>query len=409
MKKLLIIGQVWPESKSSAAGWRMNQLIDSFIKSNYQIHFACAAATSEFSDDLIEKGVLECSIQLNNPNFDAFIKELSPGVVLFDRFVIEEMYGWRVAEQCPDAVRILDTEDLHFLRKARQLSVNTGAQIDVEALQSEDAVREIASMFRCDLTLIISDYELDLLKNVFNVPERLLVYLPFESELINEAELLAKSDFESRAHFMFIGNFIHAPNFDAVLHLKKNIWNLIRSKLPNAELHIYGAYQSQKISQLHNKNEGFLIKGRANSATEVISKARVMLAPLRFGAGIKGKLLEAMQCGTPSVTTKIGAEGMKGDLAWNGFVAEDVEEFASFAIQLYNDPEIWKESIKNGVKINNQRFAQSAPIDLFMQRLQVCEANISQYRQLNFLGKMLLHNSMQSTKYFSRWIEEKNK
>jgi glycosyltransferase involved in cell wall biosynthesis len=116
-----------------------------------------------------------------------------------------------------------------------------------------------------------------------------------------------------------------------------------------------------------------------------------------------------MQCGTPSVTTKIGAEGMKGDLAWNGFVAEDVEEFASFAIQLYNDPEIWKESIKNGVKINNQRFAQSAPIDLFMQRLQVCEANISQYRQLNFLGKILLHNSMQSTKYFSRWIEEKNK
>jgi glycosyltransferase involved in cell wall biosynthesis len=409
MKKLLIIGQVWPESSSSAAGWRMIQLIDSLMRAEFQVHFACAAAKSEFSDDLIARGVLEYAIQLNNPNFDSFIRELSPKVVLFDRFVIEEMYGWRVAEQCPNAVRVLDTEDLHFLRKARAIAYKEGKEVDAAALQSDDAIREVASIFRCDLTLIISDYELNLLKNIFNVPERLLVYLPFESKWINEAELLAQCDFEKREHFMFIGNFMHAPNADAVLYLKKNIWGLIRSALPKAELHVYGAYNSQKISQLHNPKDGFLIKNRADSSKEVIESAKVMLAPLRFGAGIKGKLLEAMQFGTPSITTSIGAEGMQGNLIWNGFVADDEQEFASQAIRLYQDSEIWKESVKNGVEINNQRFAQTGSRDLFLKRLQVCEADVSQYRQLNFIGKMLLHNSMQSTKYFSRWIEEKNK
>ena len=121
MKKLLIIGLVWPEPTSSAAGTRMLQLIELFIERGYEVTFACAAAKSEFSFPLVEKGVEEVEIKLNDESFNVFVGDLTPDVVLFDRYMVEEQYGWRVTQECPNALKILDTEDLHFLRYARQV------------------------------------------------------------------------------------------------------------------------------------------------------------------------------------------------------------------------------------------------------------------------------------------------
>ena len=119
-KKLLIIGKVWPEPKSSAAGIRMVQLIKLFQGDGWQITFSSSASKSEYSFNLDEIGVSEQSIRMNDSLFDDFVSELQPDVVLFDRFMIEEQFGWRVVENCPDALRILDTIDLHSLRLARQ-------------------------------------------------------------------------------------------------------------------------------------------------------------------------------------------------------------------------------------------------------------------------------------------------
>ena len=120
MKKLLIIGFVWPEPKSSAAGVRMMQLIDFFLSEGYQITFASSSLKGDKSLNLASKGIQERRIELNNSSFDLFISKLNPTVVLFDRFMMEEQFGWRVAQQCPNALKILDTEDLHCLRKARE-------------------------------------------------------------------------------------------------------------------------------------------------------------------------------------------------------------------------------------------------------------------------------------------------
>src|SRR5690606_35481372 len=116
-----------------------------------------------------------------------------------------------------------------------------------------------------------------------------------------------------REHFVSIGNFRHAPNWDAVLCLKHSIWPLTRAQLPRAQLHIYGAYLPPKASALHNATQGSYIRGWAEDARVVMQHARVCVAPLRFGAGLKRKLLEAMECCTPSVTSPLGAEGKQGD------------------------------------------------------------------------------------------------
>ena len=409
MKKLLVIGYVWPEPSSSAAGKRMMQLLAIFQKAGYQITFTSPAATSEFMPDLAQLNIKTVQVRPNDAAFDDFVKDLQPEVVLFDRFMMEEQFGWRISKVCPEALKILDTEDLHFLRNAREELWKKGGNEDDYLYTSDLAKREIASIYRCDLSLIISEAELALLQQKFNVSPKLLFYLPLLYPQISYARKKALPDFETRKHFISIGTFRHQPNWNALLYLKEEIWPLIRNELPEVELYIYGSYPSKKVFNLNNSSTGFLVKGRAESAGKVMQNARVCLAPLRFGAGLKGKLLEAMLYGTPSVTTTIGAEGIAGKLEWNGFIQNNATDFAASAVDLYSDAAPWKAVQKNGFEILQKRFS---PLDFeqkFIALLQELLIDLKEHRKVNFIGAMLQHHQHKSTYFMSRYIEEKNK
>jgi glycosyltransferase involved in cell wall biosynthesis len=410
IKKLLIIGFVWPEPNSSAAGGRMMQLISIFKEEGYEITFASPALDSDFMVDLAEVGVDKRTIELNNSSFDDFVIELNPAVVLFDRFMIEEQFGWRVTENCPKAIRLLDTEDLHCLRTARQKAFKENRVFELRDLWSEEvAKREIASILRCDLSFIISEFEMKVLSEVFKIDARLLHYLPFMVEQMLESDLVELPSYKERQHFVFIGNFLHEPNWNTVQYLKETIWPLIKKEFPEAILEVYGAYPSQKVLQLHQPKNGFLIMGRAAVANEIVKRARVVLAPIRFGAGLKGKLLEAMQCGTPSVTTTIGAEAMYGDLAWNGCITDNAEEFAKQAIRLYQDEALWMKAQRNGVGIINKCYQREVYAKGIIEVVDLLLSDYENHRLHNFMGSLLQHHTLKSTKYMAKWIEAKNK
>ncbi len=407
--RMLFIGLVWPEPTSSAAGTRIIQLVELFISWGYEVVFASAAAKSPYSFSLEKLGVTEQEIALNSSSFDGFIRELQPQIVVFDRYISEEQFGWRVAENCPNALRILDTEDLHFLRLARQEAFKKNIPTEKIDLQTDVAKREIAAIYRCDLSLIISEIEMQVLQSQFNIQKQLLYYLPFLVSEINTNTQSNLPSFEERADFVFIGNFLHEPNWNAVQYLKTTLWNSIAAKLPNAQLKIYGAYPSQKVLQLHNPKERFLVMGRAEKAHDVIKNAKVLLAPVRFGAGAKGKLLEAMQCGTPSVTTTIGAESMAGTLPWGGVVADNEGELVHLAVALYTDKQTWQAAQQNGFAIVNNRYVLDLFNDDFKNTIESLINNLVAHRKANFIGSLLQHNALASTKYMSRWIEEKSK
>ncbi len=408
--KLLIIGFVWPEPKSSAAGSRMIQLIEAFQSNNYQITFASACGKSENAFDLTSIRVHQVSIELNHSSFDIFIKELNPKVVLFDRFMIEEQFGWRVAEHCPNALRILDTEDLHSLRRGRQQAFKDHKPFDKKTyLFNNTAKREIASIYRSDLSLIISEAEMELLKNDFKVDESLLIYLPFMLDEVENKTIKELTRFADRNHFITIGNFLHEPNYNAILYLKEIIWPFIRKQLPKAELHIYGAYVSQKVNQLLNEKEGFLVKGFAEDVNKVMQQAKVCITPIQFGAGLKGKLIDAMKSGTPCVTTSVGAEGIFGNFEANGFIEDHPQDFADKAVQLYTDEKTWNNKQHNGFQIINTRFNKSHFRKKFITRIEESIDLLQINRLKNFTGQILQHHTLQSTKFMSRWIEEKNK
>ncbi|WP_343818805.1 glycosyltransferase [Colwellia asteriadis] len=406
MKKLLIIGYVWPEPNSSAAGSRMMQLIEAFKQQNYQITFTSPAQQSDHMVDLPSLNIDIANIELNNSSFDAFIKALQPDAVMYDRFMMEEQFGWRVNEHCPQALRILDTEDLFSLRDARHKAYKQGvAMTDNDLLSSELAKREIAAIFRCDLSLMISQHEMELLPRLFNVPSQLLHYCPF---MFTEQQLNQGNPcFDERDGFMVIGNFRHAPNWDAVLWLKQQVWPLIRKQLPDVNLSVYGAYPPPKATDLHDIKSGFLVKGWVDDAVQAMQSARVCLAPLRFGAGIKGKLAEAMMCATPSVTTDIGAESMETANDWAGIIANDSQTIADAAVELYQDKNRWQLASNLGPINARLLYQQAAIMSNFNLRLSQLIENLAQERQQNFIGGMLNHHHHKSTRYMSQWIEVK--
>jgi len=309
-----------------------------------------------------------------------------------------------VQQECPDAIRILDTEDLHCLRSARQQSDKKQTEIN---FFSDTAKREIASILRCDLSLIISEVEMKILEETFKVDSSLLYYLPFLEKEITAEMVQNWIPFEERTDFVFIGNFLHEPNFNTVQNLKTKVWPLLRKKLPNASMNIYGAYTSPKVLQLENKNEKFFVKGRALNAKETIAKHKILFAPIQFGAGVKGKFIDAMQVGTPSITTSVGAEAMRGGLDWNGFIEDDVEISVKKAVELYENKTIWLLAQQNGVRIINERYSSLHFAEKFITVIE--KLDLEKHRQRNFIGQILNHHTTQSTKYMSLWIEEKNK
>ncbi|WP_213994689.1 glycosyltransferase [Arsukibacterium sp.] len=405
MPLLIILGYVWPEPNSSAAGSRMLSLIKLYLSYGWQVQFASPAELSSHRFMLAELGVAEQQINLNCDSFDSWIASQNPQAVLFDRFMLEEQFGWRVEQACPAAMRILDMEDCHALRQARQSCHTLHRPVDAEALNSELALREIAAIYRCDITLVISEAEMQILQRHYGVPATLLCYCPFWLDKLPATD---SPGFSERQHFIAIGNFRHAPNWQAVLWLKQQIWPQIHKQLPAAELHIYGAYPPPKATALHNPKQGFLVRGWVEDSGQVMRQARVCLAPLAFGAGLKGKLLEAMCHGTPSVTTAIGAEGMSIDSGWSGAVANDSAAIAKAAVALYQDAQGWQQAQQQGYKILNRRFAPQQALRVWRQMEQV-RADLDKQRQANFTGLMLRHHAYRSTKFMGQWIEAKSK
>jgi len=406
--QILWIASVWPEPKASAAGIRTMELIRASKRAGHEVQISSPSKSSEHREKLIDAGFITHRFEPNDSTFDTFLKSYSPDVVVFDRFMIEEQFGWRVREHAAEALRVLDTIDLHSLRRARERSIISGRKILSDTdLNSEDAIREVSSILRSDFTLLVSEYEKDLLISHYGISKELLevvrwYYAPIESP-----------DFDSKKHFVTIGNFNHSPNRDSVRILQSEIWkkikaNLLRKGVIDAELHIYGAYPTREFMDMDDPASGFRVKGWAEDSISTLKEYRVNLAPLRFGAGIKGKVSDGWASGTPCVGTSVAAEGMCDGQEFGGFIADDWESFSENASLLYLNRIEWENAKRNGDIILKNLFSENEALK-FISSLTESHKHLIEKRIRNFTGSMLWHHQNRSTEYFSRWIELKNR
>ena len=307
--KLLWIGTVWPEPDASAAGSRTMRLLEACQEAAYEVRFVSPCQENLHQKALESRGIHTARLMPNDSAFDSYISSFKPQIVCFDRFMIEEQFSWRVREHAPEALRVLDTVDLHSLRRGRQQSIRSGDSSHSMSL-TDDTLRELASIYRSDLSLIISRAEAALLTDKLGVPSSLLEVTGFFYPAAPPF-----CGWEERKNLVFIGNGLHEPNLDAVRLLKHTLWRPIRAALADrglkdVELHVYGAYLPQEIMQFDNPRERFRVMGKAGDVYETLQRYRCTLAPLRFGAGLKGKVSDGWMVGTPCVATPIAAEGM---------------------------------------------------------------------------------------------------
>lgn len=346
-------------------------------------------------------------IVLNDSSFDPWVGALSPVGVIYDRLMIEEKYGWRVRAACPEALQILDTIDLHFLRGSREQAYKKGVALEWD---EELVVRELSAIHRVDLAWLVSDFEQELLIREFGVDASRLALSRFAYPKRVAEQALRDPGFEGRSGFMFIGNFKHAPNLEAYRWLRREIWPAIRSRLPRAELRIFGAYPTQEVMQGHRPEQGFLVMGEAPELTDAFAVARVALAPLPFGAGIKGKISDAWHFGIPVATTPLGSEGMfhKDTTEWGGIVVSDAAAFIEAAVKLHEDRALWSACAKEGARILSREFSEEAFQISVREGISRARKNFSN-KGSDWTRRMLTHHSLETPRYFGRWIEAKEK
>jgi len=372
---ILFVSPVWPERNSSAAGVRTDSLIESFRQREEcdvdKITYVSMSAPCEHSKMLNDRGIETFTCHANKEaDFVKVLDHAKPTTIVFDRYFIEEMFSFHCQKHCPQAMRVLDMQDVHSLRTYRQKMVVEGKTEDLNDVAAlypdstyEPLLRELAAILRSDLTLVCSPIELNLLEKVYGVPKRLLCEAGFFQPKSPYKD--SGPGFGARRHAMMIGNFKHPPNLDSVQWACRTLWPQVRLQMQDSmgiephklpELHIFGAYSTEAQKCLNDEANGIFLKGFAPSL-DIMLDYRILFAPLRFGAGLKGKIVEAWWHGMPVLTTRIGAEGMQSkelstEEQWGGsFCSFDAESLAFDTSTLYYNKEMWEASQRQGFRL----------------------------------------------------------
>lgn len=222
--------------------------------------------------------------------------------------------------------------DLHFLREGREYAL-TGNEENKKASDYWRSV-ELSLMKKAAMSYYPSYVERDA---IHDIDSRIKVK-DITAYVYDEFMENIDEDFERREGLLFVGGFAHPPNADGVLWFAREIYPLIREKL-NVPFYIVGSKVTEEIKALEQTGNGIIVKGFVSEEelAELYATCRVVVVPLRYGAGIKGKVVEAIYNGAPIVTTSVGAEGMK-DIEEIMAVKDEPEDFAKAVTELYESP-----------------------------------------------------------------------
>jgi glycosyltransferase involved in cell wall biosynthesis len=418
MGTVLVLSNLFPQPQHSAAGVRTTFILNQLCKSSENVHFAAASKSIENDTirELEDSGVHFHSLQPNNSSaMHEFLNMVGEDLtlVIHDKFYTEETYSFHINKLRPQVVQIVDMQDMHSLRRGRQdlfESASNGWDQLQESINfipnsnHEMLLRELASIHRCDLALVCSPVEHELLTKQFQIKASKLCCASFW--VIPDT---TRKCWDERNHFCFIGGYHHAPNVDAVKQISHYLWPIIREQLPDAEMHVFGANVNKVIQDLHDPEHGFFIKGFCGDLSSTFVNYRVLLAPLRYGAGIKGKIVEAWKHGLPVVTTPIGSEGMTDcGLTWGGIVASTVQDICDAAVHLHSNEGAWQSAAARAQQLLTTLFNPEHWEQVDLKLKESIEQRTIR-RSTDYTRSILWHQKYRSTEYFSRWIEGKNR
>jgi glycosyltransferase involved in cell wall biosynthesis len=260
-------------------------------------------------------------------------------VVLLSRCDFAYKHISDVRLHAPQSRIIFDTVDLHFLREQREAELTGEPEAARKALEKRRVEHELIE--QADETWVVSPVEKQMLER--NWPRASIQVV---SNIVDIPG--SSTPFSRRRDWLFIGSFLHTPNIDAVMFFVEKIYPLVGKHLPGARFYIVGDNAPPEIVAF--ANEHIVVTGLQRDVRQLFDSVRLSVAPLRFGAGVKGKINQSMAFGVPVVATTVAVEGMELTDGEDVLVADEPEDFARALITLYQSEELWNRLSENGIR-----------------------------------------------------------
>jgi O-antigen biosynthesis protein len=342
-KKILIINETTPTPDRDSGSLDICFFMKAFIELGYNITFIPDDLKSKrhYTDNLRSLGV-RCLTHLEIDSVEGFLREegSSFNVVLLYRVHTARMHAPIIRKYAPHAKIVFDTVDLHFLREERQAVLDNSIEAQVSASNTKEA--EFEMMRIADATIVLSNVEHDIV--VEHDPSINVFCIPYMRNIPG-----CKTDYAERRDIIFIGGFLHSPNVDCIKYFVNDIWPIVRNGLPDVKFIILGSSPPDEILSLGALDSRIQVVGFVEDIDPYFNTCRISIAPIRFGAGIKGKIGTSASYGVPCVASSLAVEGMGLIDGVDVLVADTAEKFAEKIIKLYSDQALWNQLSNNSL------------------------------------------------------------
>ena len=351
-KRILVIDHHLPMPEKDSGSVRMFQVLKLLRGLGHRVTFVPdnLADIAPYADEIRKRGIEV----VHHPYIKSVRQHLSErgaeyDVVILSRCNFARKHVVDVRRHAPQSRLIFDTVDLQFLRESREAELTQDA--DVQRTADEKRTQEHELINQADETWVVSSVEQTLLRE--RIPGKRVEIV---SNIVDAPG--SATPFALRRDFLFIGGFQHTPNIDAVVYFVREIYPLVEARLQNAKFYIIGDKAPPSVVALASEN--VIVAGLQPDIRPYFESVKLSVAPLRWGAGVKGKINQSMGFGVPVIATSVAAEGMGLTHGEDILVADEPENFAKALLELYHSEDLWNRLSKNGIQKTKLLYSKEA-------------------------------------------------
>lgn len=365
-KNFLIIDPFLPIYDKASGSFRLYQIVK-ILANTPRVHVTYIARHGHHGDKYV-KLLTSMGVEVHHTDpekmfsFDLFIHKSSINLkyllakrhydyAFLSFYEIATQYLPDIRLYSPSTRVIIDTVDIHFLREMRQAELYSDDALLLKARNTQKNETDIYS--RADALITVTEQDAEVIRPFLS--DRSIYVIP-NIHPVRQGEI----NFKNRSGIIFIGNYYHPPNIDAVEYYLRDIHPKIQEKGLSIPVSIIGDGLPEQVKELGKGYKDITFTGWVPETRPFLDSARISIAPLRYGAGMKGKVGEALAAGLPVVTTPIGAEGMGLTHGQDIMVAHSADEFAETITRLYEDSSLWASLSTNGIRFIESNYSTDA-------------------------------------------------
>jgi GT2 family glycosyltransferase/glycosyltransferase involved in cell wall biosynthesis len=359
-KRMLVLDACVLTPDQDAGSLTVYNHIKIFQSLGYKVTFAPDNLQREdnYTSDLQRLGI-ECLYYPHTKSMRSHLETYGSyyDIVFIARAGVAHAHIDNIKTYCPRAKILFDTEDLHFLREARRAELENDAQLAQKALVRKK--QELGIARKSDCTIVVSQYEKEILLK--EDPNLNVVVIPVPRDITGRS-----GEFEERRDILFIGGFQHPPNVDAILYFVRDIYPLIKQELPDIKFYVLGSKPPAEVVALAT-DSSIVVTGYIDNLAPFFNRCRLSIAPLRYGAGVKGKILTSLSYGLPVVASSVACEGIGLENNVDVLRSDEPSNFAANVVRLYNDATLWNKLSENGLDIIAKNYSVAITTSAFQK------------------------------------------